>query len=416
MALGAFLSLSFGAGAAAQEGGGQRRFVSVVQVSGHLDPILVEFVNDALSEAEADGAEVFVLQLDSPGDLVDQAEIDALALRLSLVSVPVAVWVGESGSARAIGGAAQLVAQAPIAGMVQGSEVGELPPPIFTRYPAAVREGTVGPDEALELGLVDLDARESSTLQSFIAGLDGRTVAGRTIDTGTFTGEGDDRQFQASVDARLEKLPLFSGFFHGVASPPVAYLLLAIGLVLLVFELFTAGVGVAGGVGALCLVLAATGLAVLPTSPIGLGLVIFGVVAFAVDVQVGVPRVWTGVGVVAFVVGSLLLFDDDVRLGWVPLVAGVALVVLMMIAGLPATVRSRFSTPTIGRETMVGELGEAVADVRPDGVVRVRDALWPARTNRATPIAEGDRIRVVAVDGPRLEVEPEEGGARDYRR
>jgi membrane-bound serine protease (ClpP class) len=86
-----------------------------------------------------------------------------------------------------------------------------------------------------------------------------------------------------------------------------------------------------------------------------------------------------------------------------------------MLAGLPATVRSRFSTPTIGRHSMIGELGDAIAAVDPDGVVRVRGALWPARTNRATPIAPGGRVRVVAVDGPRLEVEPEEGGARDHR-
>ena len=64
---------------------------------------------------------------------------------------------------------------------------------------------------------------------------------------------------------------------------------------------------------------------------------------------------------------------------------------------------------------MIGEMGTAVVDVDPDGVVRVRDAQWRARTNRATPIKAGDAIRVVEVDGPMLEVEPEAGGARDYR-
>jgi membrane protein implicated in regulation of membrane protease activity len=64
---------------------------------------------------------------------------------------------------------------------------------------------------------------------------------------------------------------------------------------------------------------------------------------------------------------------------------------------------------------MVGELGEAMADVRPEGVVRVRDALWPAYANRSTPIAAGDRVRVIGIEGTRLEVEPEAGGARDHR-
>jgi membrane-bound serine protease (ClpP class) len=78
-------------------------------------------------------------------------------------------------------------------------------------------------------------------------------------------------------------------------------------------------------------------------------------------------------------------------------------------------VRSRFSTPTIGREGMIGEMGEAVRAVAPEGVVRVREALWRAFTNRATPIAQGDPVRVVGIQGTLLEVEPEEGGARDYR-
>ena len=64
---------------------------------------------------------------------------------------------------------------------------------------------------------------------------------------------------------------------------------------------------------------------------------------------------------------------------------------------------------------MVGELGRAVTDVDPDGVVQVRDALWRAFTNRATPVGELDRVRVVGIEGLVLEVEPEEGGARDYR-
>ncbi|MDQ3758086.1 MAG: hypothetical protein M3394_09590, partial [Actinomycetota bacterium] len=75
-----------------------------------------------------------------------------------------------------------------------------------------------------------------------------------------------------------------------------------------------------------------------------------------------------------------------------------------------------FSTPTIGRESMVGESGEAVGAVDPEGTVEVRGAPWRARTNRATPIAAGDPVRVAGIDGLLLEVEPPEGGAKDYRR
>jgi membrane-bound serine protease (ClpP class) len=89
--------------------------------------------------------------------------------------------------------------------------------------------------------------------------------------------------------------------------------------------------------------------------------------------------------------------------------------VLFMLGGMTAMIRARFSTPTIGREGMVGEEGTAEVAVDPDGVVLIRGARWRARTNRATPIAAGDPVRVVEVAGLVLEVEPPEGGAQDYR-
>ena len=84
--------------------------------------------------------------------------------------------------------------------------------------------------------------------------------------------------------------------------------------------------------------------------------------------------------------------------------------VVFFVTAMPVAVRSRFSTPTIGRESLIGEVGEAAVDIAPDGVVLLRGARWRARTNRATPISAGDPIRVVEVDGLVLEVEPPEGG------
>jgi membrane-bound serine protease (ClpP class) len=78
-------------------------------------------------------------------------------------------------------------------------------------------------------------------------------------------------------------------------------------------------------------------------------------------------------------------------------------------------VRARFATPTIGRDWMIGEEGEARTAVSPEGVVEVRGAPWRARTNRATPIHAGDPVRVAAIDGLVLDVEPLTGAARDYR-
>jgi len=130
---------------------------------------------------------------------------------------------------------------------------------------------------------------------------------------------------------------------------------------------------------------------------------------------VGIPRFWTGVGLVGNLIGALWMFREGLSLSWVTLVVGMGGIALAFIVGMPSMVRTRFATPTIGREWMIGEMGEAVLAVDPEGVVEVRGAQWRARTNRATPIGRGERVRVTAIDGVTLEVEPETGGARDYR-
>jgi membrane-bound serine protease (ClpP class) len=374
-----------------------RRFVDVAQVSGWIDPILADFILDAVHTAEVTRPEVLVLQVDSPGVLVSDAAFDRVLTAIRDATVPVAVWVGDSGAA-AGRGAGRLVTAADVAGMAPRSRI-------------EVDGRRYSPKTALAARLVDLNQEEAAVLGTFIAAVDGRSVDGHALDTADFTQRKDaPPTAKLNVQVKLAKLDLWPRLMHTFASPPVAYLLLAAGLVLLLFELFTGGVGIAGGVGAVALALASYGLAVLPTNPVGIGLILLGMFGFAVDVQTGVPRLWTAIGVVAFSVGSVVLYGEGIHLSWLTLLAGVVGVLLMVLGGLPATVRSRYSTPTIGRESMVGEVGEAVADVRPDGVVRVRGALWPAHTSRSTPVAAGDAVRVVAVDGPQLQVEPAEIG------
>ncbi|MGH9150200.1 MAG: NfeD family protein, partial [Acidimicrobiales bacterium] len=146
---------------------------------------------------------------------------------------------------------------------------------------------------------------------------------------------------------------------------------------------------------------------------LALALVVVGVFGFAVDVQAGAPRAWTAIGTLAVAAASRTLYRDGLA---VPLwAAGLLLVgvAIFMVAGLPALLRSRFATPTIGRQSMIGEMGSALTPVNPEGTVSVRDAPWRARTNRATPISAGAPVRVVGIDGLVLEVEPETGGARE---
>jgi membrane-bound serine protease (ClpP class) len=131
-------------------------------------------------------------------------------------------------------------------------------------------------------------------------------------------------------------------------------------------------------------------------------------IALAVDAD-GIPRFWA-VGMAGFRSGR----SRRGVLSWIAVIVGSSRA-SMMFSGMPSMVRARFGTPTIGRTWMVGEMGEVTESVDPEGMVRIQGGLWKARANRSTPLSVGDRARVVDVDGLLLEVEPEEGGAKDYR-
>ena len=418
------VSVSPATAAPAQENGPEAEpgTVEVIEVSGLLDPILVDFVMRSIDEAEESAAVALVLQLNSPGSVVDAELLTELGREMTESTVPVTVWIGPSG-AKARGGAAEIALLGADIGMAPGTSIGAVGSPrlpegefgaAFDAARVVLRGRTYDDDIAVEDGaelpedqaVID---RLAPTVGLFINDLDGFV-------TEEATGE-DGRAIREPVTAtRFSQLPLPSQLLHTAASPAVAYLLLIVGMGLILFEFFTAGVGVAAAVAVLCLLPAGYGLGVLPVRVWALAMLIASVLAFAVDIQTGVPRVWTGIGFVLFAVGTLWLFDGDgVNLSWITLLVAFVGVPVAILAGMPAMVRTRFSTPTIGREWMVGHEGRAVGAVDPDGTVLIRDALWRARVNRATPVAAGEPVRVVGLEGPVLEVEPLEGAARDYR-
>lgn len=385
--------------------------LSVIKVQGLLDPVLADFIERSVRDGSDAGLVAVVLQVDSAGSVVSDERLVELARTIHDAPVTVAFWVGPSGSS-ALGGMAQLAGVADLVGVSPGSRLGktgevvipeELLTEEFTAIEDRLRTSTVNADEAVDLGLAP---RPAVIIGEFVIDIPG--VQTRQVPDGDII-----RREPVTVPV-FSSLPVQDQLFHTVGSPPVAYLLFLIGLALIVFELYTAGVGIAGLVGAGAFVLSCYGLAVLPTRPWAIALLVLSVFGFTVDVQTGVPRVWSIIGAASLVVGSLALYDG-VSLSWIALAVGILGLPMFMIGGMPAMVRTRFSTPTIGREWMIGEEGEAVTAVDPDGVVRVRGALWRARTNRATPLALHDVVRVVEVDGLLLEVEPLDGGAKDYR-
>ena len=390
-------------------------FFDVVQVSGFVDRIVADFIEESIERAERDGVGGLILQVNSTRSVLDDDELIALAETIANAEVPVYAWVGPSG-ADARGEVAQLLATTDEIGVAVGAEFGdigelvipeELLSPAFLEVADALETDTVDEDTVITFGLSDRASAEAmATLGLFALDLPGFESE---IDT---TGEEAVRVPVSPV--RFFKLSLFDGWMHTFASPPMTYLLFLIGAALLIFEFYTAGVGIAGVLGAGCFVLGCYGLTVLPTRPWALALLVIAMLGYAVDVQTGVAQAWSVIATVCLVVGSLFLFDGF-GISIITLIAGIIGISLSMISGMPSMIRTRFGTPTIGREWMIGSMGEAAENIKKEGVVLVDGAPWKARVNRTTPIAKGDPVRVVAIEGLYLEIEPEEGGARDYR-
>ena len=404
-----------------QEAAENSNQVRIIEVSGLLDAVLHDFLLRELDRAEADGVMGVLVQYDSRGSVLSQEDFVELATRIRDSSVQVGIWVGPSGSA-ALGGSAELLGVADLVGVSVGSRVGETGP---LRLPTStfgqpfgdaterLETASVSAPDALDLGVTtvlpdpECDTMECkltdiSVLREFLTYFDG------------YRSPADTDVASELTEPRFVQLPLSGQLFHSVASPEVAYLLFVGGLALLVFELYTAGVGIAGVIGAFCLVMGCYGLSALPARNVAIALLIGSMLAFAVDIQTNMPRLYSAIGMLSFVGGSWFLYDG-LRVSWVTLLVGVVGAALYAYTGMPSMVRTRFSSPTIGRSWMIGELGLATTDLAPEGSVTVRDAPWRAFTNRATPLKAGDQVKVVGIHRMLLEVAPLEGAARDYR-
>lgn len=373
----------------------------VIEVKGRIDRVVADFIVESLQRGAQQRAHAVILQVNSPGDLLSDSELDALVASIRRSPVPVLTWVGHIG-AKAHGGAARLVSAADYAGVATRTTVGRLPRcPSCEPDDPAVTADALDPEQAVAAGLADVIA---PNLGEFVVRVDGIEVGGQELSTARVVETEDGPRLEAAVNVSFSKLDLVARVLHAIASPSVAYLLLAVGLLLVLFEFFSVGVGIAGATGALSLALSAYGLDALGARPLALGLLALGIFGFGVDVQSGAPRAWTVIGGVAFTVGSLLLFPAGLAVPWLTLAAVLGGVALFILRAMPAVTRARFSTATVDRSVLTGEAGRLVG---PEVVELDRGGSWRARSaDEADPGVVGGRVVVVAADGPVLVIAP----------
>ena len=422
------------------------RPVLVIGVKGAIGVGTAEHIARTIEKARKDAARLVVIRLDTPGGLVSATREIISSMLAS--PVPIAVLVAPAG-ARAASAGTYMMYAAHVAAMAPGTHLGAATPitmgsPLPSRDTdkkddkdkkgekdgmTAAERKSVNDAVAYLRALAELHGRNAdwaeravrtaatltstaaekdkvidllaSDVPDLLRKIDGRsvTVGGRAVRLATQ----DARTVEIDPDWRIKVMSV-------IGDPTIAYLLLLIGFYGIMFELWNPGSFAPGVIGGVSLLLALGGLSVLPVSYAGLGLVALGIALMTAEAFTpGVGVLGIG-GLVAFVAGSVLLFDPDATRGvdfavaW-PVIAGATLATaLFFLFGLGMAMRSRRRPVVTGRQRMIGSPGVVMQWESGRGTVRVQGEAWSARG--AAPLAPGDRVRVVDLAGLTVTVEP----------
>lgn len=408
---------------------GQR--VVVLTLNDSIQPASLRYLERGLSAADSGGAEVTIIELNTPGGLL--TSLRQMTTAITGAARPVVVFVTPSGAQAASAGFFLLIA-ADVAAMSPGTNAGAAHPvggegedlgktisekvtndaAALIRSLAsqrgrssewaekAVRDSlSYTEKEALEKKLIDLVAKDRGDL---LKALDGRTV----------------KRF----DGREEKLTLGAPevvvlgpnagdkLLSAIAHPNIAYLLLLLGIVGIYFELAHPGAILPGVLGGVSILLALFALSVLPVNYVGVLLILLSIGFFVAEVKVTSYGLLGAAGLISFILGSLMLIDSPIpalRVSLSVVLPAAVFVAAVVIFLLTRVLRVHRTRPLTGAEGLVGELADVVDAVGPGaGKVFVHGEYWDAIA--AVPLPVGARVRVAAVEGKRLRVEPD-GGA-----
>ena len=401
-------------------------WVELISIDGSINPATASYIEDSLAAANADGAGALVIELDTPGGLLNSAQ--KIVKAILGAPIPVIVYVAPSGASAASAGVF-ITEAANVAAMAPGTTIGAAHPveegggdikgdmgqkvenftATFAREIAqqrgrnedwveqAVRHSVaIGEREALAKNVVDIVAPD---LRSLLTQASGRKVqvAGQTITL-------------ALADATVRRAQMTPGqrLLNVLADPNIVYLLLMAGLIGLYFEFAHPGVIFPGVAGAICLLLALASFQVLPVNLTGLLLIFLGVGLLISEAFVTSYGILGLGGVTAFVIGSLFLIDTSKTDLVVDhnIIYGAAAALTLIILGIGYIVaRERRKGATTGAEGLVGKVGEVREAIAPGapGKVFVHGEIWRAVSNDA--LVPGARARVQAIKGLELQVQ-----------
>ena len=411
--------------------------VLVIEIGGNIEPLTTDRIARGIDEARGKGASLVVIQLDTPGGLLESTR--EIVEHILASDTPVAVFVGPAG-ARAASAGTFIAAAANFAVMAPGTTIGaaspiasdgeDIPPTLekkisadtsaFIRSIAQARdrnsealENTVlkstaySAEEALKLGVIDLIAPD---MDSMLDQLDGRTATTGSGQVVTLTAKG------ASV-SQLDST-LLERALRIIVNPNVVFALFLIGGIALLIEMLIPGLAGPGILGVIMLGLAFVGFFNLPGSWLGVGLIALSIGLFYGETTAPGFGPFGAGGIIALVLGAVFLFGDFFSASDLPEPS--FMVSPIMIAAMTALVTVTWvffiriarneggtSSGFQSEEAMLleGQWGVTVSELSPTGKVWVANQEWSASTDPGVIIKKGDEIRVVGVYGEVLKVE-----------
>jgi membrane-bound serine protease (ClpP class) len=402
--------------------------VYLVRITGAISPGNADFLDSAIHKANAEDAGCLIVMLDTPGGLAESMRRMVMAIYES--RIPVVVYVAPSG-ARAASAGVMITMAADVAAMAPGTHIGAAHPVnaggkdldktmaekvtndmvAFVKSIAqkrerniewaeeAVRESvSVTETEALEKKIVDLVARDLDDLLAQISGLDIQGKEPVDFDPAKRI------WIAESIRTRILK---------ALSDPNIAYILMMIGLAGLYFELSHPGVILPGVIGSIALVLAFYSFQTLPVNTAGVLLILLALIFFIMEMKIASYGLLSVAGIISLLLGSVMLFDQAggrIGISWTVMVPTISLVGGFFVAVAGLVFRSRARRPMTGASGLVGETGVVKTPLTPTGRIQVHGERWLARCR--TPMTAGQRVRVTAVEGLMLEVEPEASAAK----
>jgi membrane-bound serine protease (ClpP class) len=430
---GAFITLLPAAAADEQSG---NSVVLELKLDREVEPVLATYIDEGLADAAKRHAALVMITMDTPGGLSDSMK-DIIQHILDS-PVPVAVYVSPTG-ARAASAGFFILLSADIAAMGPGTHTGAASPILVVGgFPAQIdetlRKKIMNDATAFLRSYSEKRGRNPALAETAVtdakAFTEKEALDGKLIDVLAPTEEDLLRQLDGRKITRFDgtqvKLALSSPsrvafelsarqkFLARIVEPDVFFVLLIVGVLGLYTEFTHPGVIAPGVIGGICAVLALYAMHILPVNFAGLLLILLALALFILEAKVTSHGVLGIGGVVAMVLGALFLIRSPLTAGGVSL--GVALAATLPFAVITVflmrlVLRSRSWKTTTGREEMIGADGVAVSSLPAggEGMVRVHGELWQASSLQRVP--EGGTVRVIRVDGLKLQVEPAQAAA-----